>query len=1047
MSEITFERELENLNTEQRQAVDHIYGPVMVIAGPGTGKTQILAMRIGNVLQQTDTDPRNILCLTYTEAGTVAMRKRLTKLIGPEAYNVNIHTFHGFCNKIIKENAEMFSEHEDLRPVDDLERLDFYIQLIDNWPVEHPLKKLKGDPYIAMSSLKELFNLMKSEGWSSTYIIQRVDQYISELPTREGFYYKRANKVKGIEKGDPHHGNIEKQIKKLDRLKAAAFAFDEFSELMAAGGRYDYADMILWVLNALNTNEDLLFNIQEQYQFILVDEYQDTNGAQNDLLFHICGELVDQPNIFVVGDDDQAIFRFQGANLSNILDFKDRLSDDLFTVVLKNNYRSSSDILIAADALIDHNNERLTKENSSLDKKLIAAGALNSTFEGGVLIGDFESETEELLGIQYYVESLLSAGVAAKEIAILFRKRSHVQPLIKYFIAERIAHDVKKINNILTDGFISKLITILRYIQDEIESPFTSDLSLFEILHYPWFHIPPLDIAHISVALRKEKNKNWRSHLANVEFIKARPLQAPERLLSASSLLEDWIKSGINDTLQTLFETIMYSKPIFNFILSSGEAFHYLKTANTFFTFIKDQTDKQETLELADFLSTIDKMSHYEIALPMMKIDKTGDGIQLMTAHGSKGLEFEHVIIIGCNSKKWEEAASPPPKFTYPDTLIPTNTENKLEDTRRLFYVGMTRAKKEVLMTYSRDLLSGKTAAPSRFIIEVEESFVSQKWHHASSVAEKEKFLFSQYAPTPVSEENFPPQIDEILQSMTLNISAVNKYLRCPLSYYYENVLRAPMARTAPMGYGNAIHEALERAFRHDENEEGKFPSLDTLHFYFKKGMERFHAHFTPKEYESHMANGFIKLTGYYTHHIEEWKTLVNSKAEHHVSNAHVEGIPVSGIFDRIDFINNQLVVVDYKTGNSFYGTKKMKGPEQDIDEVLLKLNVEKNPEERDKLRLRIEGGDYWRQIVFYKLLARADTSFHQPFHKAYVSFVESDDNIKLYRKEIDISASDEEVVRNQLKSTFQKIQNKEFNRGCALPNCRWCAMIAEVAS
>jgi len=153
MTSEEFNEQLDRLNTEQRAAVEHIYGPVMVIAGPGTGKTQILSMRIAQILSVTDASPHNILCLTYTDAGTVAMRKRLTQIIGADAYNINIYTFHAFCNKIISEYSNLFSDHDDLRAIDDLERLDLFIEMIDGWPTNHPLKKLKGDFYQYRKSL------------------------------------------------------------------------------------------------------------------------------------------------------------------------------------------------------------------------------------------------------------------------------------------------------------------------------------------------------------------------------------------------------------------------------------------------------------------------------------------------------------------------------------------------------------------------------------------------------------------------------------------------------------------------------------------------------------------------------------------------------------------------------------------------------------------------------------------------------------------------------------------------------------------------------
>ncbi len=1041
MSTEDFGKELQLLNPEQRRAVDEIYGPVMVIAGPGTGKTQILAMRIGNILVKTDAHPQNILCLTYTEAGTVAMRKRLSRLIGAEAYNIHIHTFHGFCNQIILDYSELFSAHHDLRPVDDLERLNFYMELIDSWPNEHPLKKFKGDIYSSMKGLKELFKIIKSEGWTSDFIISRIDQYISELPGREGFYYKRANKKIGRQAGDPHTVNIAKRVKQLDRLKAAAHAFDEFSERMNKGGRYDYEDMILWVLNELRRNEDLLYDLKEQYQFILVDEYQDTNGAQNDILFLLCGQAEDQPNVFVVGDDDQAIYRFQGANLSNILNFEERLGANLFKVVLKNNYRSSDAILQAADVLIDHNNERLNKVDPAIDKKLYAAGP-NKTYQSGTLIGKFESETEELLAVQYYVEQLLQDGVDPAEIAIFFRKRAHVAPLIKYFITERIPYQVKKIDNVLTLPFILKLLSILRYIQSEKEQPLSNDFSLFEILHFDWFDIPSIDIAHLALNLRSRTNKNWRVLLADSEQWQEIPLSKKANLESFVRQMEQWIKIGVNGTIQELFENMIYSPAIFNYIQESGEIFHYLKSANTFFNFIKDQMDKQNLLTLGDFLEKVDRMTQYEIDLPEIKIEKAGYGIQLMTAHGSKGLEFEHVVVIGCNSKKWEEAKPPPPSFTYPDTLIRSNTENKVEDERRLFYVCLTRAKKEALLTYSNNLLSGKTAAPSRFIVELEEGGFTQKWNYSPTTQEKEKFLMSQYAPLPAPDNSLPPQVDDLLENLRLNISGVNKYLACPLSYYYENILKAPMGRSASMGFGNAVHFALDQIFKNDENQVGSFPSLDKLLYYFGMGMNKYHSHFTSKEFKLYKINGEIKLKAYYTYHIDAWKQLSHSRYEYHAKNIHIEGIPVSGIFDRLDEIDHSISVVDYKTGKaSPYGVDKLKPPVSDISELQQQYATEQDPEKRNKIRLKMQGGDYWRQLVFYKLLLAADGKITKPFQSAYMSFVESDEETKYYHRALHITPDHEAIVRDQLLTTFENIQNKKFGPGCGRSYCKWCSM------
>ncbi len=186
-----FREEYEKLNEQQKLAVDTIEGPVMVIAGPGTGKTQILASRIGKILLETDTAPESILCLTYTDAGVVAMRRRLLNFIGPDAYKVHIYTFHAFCHDVIQENLSLF-EKTALDPLSDLERIELFKQLIDSFPKNHPLKRYRGDVYFEINNLNSLFSTMKREGWTPAFINQKIDEYLASLPQRDEYIYKRA---------------------------------------------------------------------------------------------------------------------------------------------------------------------------------------------------------------------------------------------------------------------------------------------------------------------------------------------------------------------------------------------------------------------------------------------------------------------------------------------------------------------------------------------------------------------------------------------------------------------------------------------------------------------------------------------------------------------------------------------------------------------------------------------------------------------------------------------------------------------------------------
>src|SRR3954463_8056154 len=224
-----FKEIYKGLNQQQKKAVDTIEGPVMVIAGPGTGKTQILSARIGKILLDTDSSPENILCLTYTDAGAVAMRKRLLSFIGPDAYKVNISTFHSFCNDIIQENLSLF-EKTSMDPVSDLEKIELYKKLIDTLPRNHLLKRYRGDVYFEINNLQSLFSTMKREGWSPQYISGKIDEYIKSLPTRDEFVCKRT--TSRFKKGDIRIDKIAEVTEKVEKLRAAVNEFDRFQQLM-----------------------------------------------------------------------------------------------------------------------------------------------------------------------------------------------------------------------------------------------------------------------------------------------------------------------------------------------------------------------------------------------------------------------------------------------------------------------------------------------------------------------------------------------------------------------------------------------------------------------------------------------------------------------------------------------------------------------------------------------------------------------------------------------------------------------------------------------
>ncbi|HVG41469.1 MAG TPA: ATP-dependent helicase, partial [Chitinophagaceae bacterium] len=411
-----FSEEYNRLNDGQKKAVDQVEGPVMVIAGPGTGKTQILSARIGKILlSDAQVEPQNILCLTYTDAGVVAMRRRLLQFIGPDAYRVNIYTFHAFCNDVIQDNLSLF-EKTALDPISDLERIELLKELIDGFGKDHPLKRYRGDVYFEIANLQNLFSLMKREGWTGDYICQKVEEYLADLPNRDEYICKRATKE--FKKGDIRIDKIAEQKEKMEKLQAACSEFKKFQQLMRSRNRYDFDDMINWVIEAFDQNESLLLQYQEQFQYVLVDEYQDTSGSQNKIV-RLLIDFWEKPNVFVVGDDDQSIYRFQGANIENMLAFADGYKKDLLTVVLTNNYRSTQPILNVSKTLIDKNNERLVAKLEDLSKDLLSSHDGVKHLTHLPQVKEYVTQRDEMIGIVTEVEKLITEGVAGNSIGII----------------------------------------------------------------------------------------------------------------------------------------------------------------------------------------------------------------------------------------------------------------------------------------------------------------------------------------------------------------------------------------------------------------------------------------------------------------------------------------------------------------------------------------------------------------------------------------------------------------------------------------------------
>ena len=1026
-----FTEEYEKLNPQQRIAVDTIEGPVMVIAGPGTGKTQILAARIGKILLDTDTLPENILCLTYTDAGAIAMRRRLQQFIGADAYKVNIYTFHAFCNEVIQDNLSLF-EKNSLDAISELENMQLFKTLIDNFPKNHLLKRYRGDVYFEINNLRNLFSSMKREGWPPAFITEKIDDYLKGLPTRDEFIYKR--KYKQFNAGDLKQDKLDEEKERMEKLRTAVNEFENYQTLMRQRNRYDFDDMINWVIKAFEENPQVLSNYQERFQYILVDEYQDTSGTQNKLV-QLLISFWDKPNVFVVGDDDQSIYRFQGANVENMLEFANAYSNDLITVVLTNNYRSTQPILDVSKTLINKNQERLVKQIDGLSKELISSNTKINKLTHQPVITEYNSVKEEMAAITNNIFELLQQNIQPGKIAVIYKENKYGEDLAKYFRLKNIPVYSKRSINILEQPFAKKIIQLLRYLNAEHDIPYGGDEMLFEILHYDFYRIPPIEIAKLTV---ETNNKKYSGELTSIRKLLYDKANAPaqnlfdkglnETLKHFSKIIEQLIADVSNVTLQKLFENIIQYAGVLTYIMKGDEKISLMQLLTGLFDFIKEETSRNPFLNLKGLMEIIDLMEKEALPLPMIQVAGSDRGVNLLTAHGSKGLEFEYLFFAGANASSWEKKRKPGGGYKLPDTMFSSFSSplgggrGEAEELRRLFYVALTRAEKHLHISFAKYKNDGKQLEPSMFIAEILEQHDISIQRVTLTDEEMMQFQLLQFtAQAPEIEKSEEDFITAILDKFVMNVTALNSYLNCPLGFYYRNLIRIPSGKNEATEFGSAIHFALERLFK--KMQDGKketFPAVAEMIADFNWYIHRHRENFTKEAFDRRIEYGDEVLRNYYNKYVNTWNKVV--AVERNIRGVAVNGVPLKGKLDKLEFTGREINVVDYKSGDIDKAIPKMKGPN------------DKEP----------NGGDYWRQAVFYKILIDNYQQKDWQVISTEFDFVEPDKKAAYRKEKIIITPADTETVKQQLTEVWRKIQNREFYTGCGKEDCHWCNFVKD---
>jgi len=999
MAKITtqFNIAYKQLNTPQRLAVDTIDGPVLVLAGPGTGKTQLLSARVCNILQQTDVAPSNILCLTFTDSGAANMRARLRSMLGDEAYEVTISTYHSFGSEIITKYSEYFQHvaldrSEDVRlerPVDELSQIQIIASIIDQLPFDSLLLSAR---YYIKSVVKTISDLKKNlispaelKNIAATNLAQIdvaqtiLDQVINhpsgfsrkkdeliaqyakllkgfsqltgslvEMATKElqlaytDAQFANTSKPLTVWKNVWLHKNEEDYFTLTKRATSAkllelSFVYAMYEKALRKDALYDFDDMILYAIKGIKNNDELRFNLQERYQYILLDEFQDTNPSQFELVKRIADHPVHEgrPNVMAVGDDDQAIYAFQGASVGNLQDFLSTFRD-VVVINLIDNYRSHKDVLHIAQNIATQIKGRLHHQLDNINKILLQSSQ-SLPQNANITRHEFVSQAGEYASVAQQIQSLIDTGTSPKEIAVLAPKHKILENIVPFLTQLKISLSYEKRENILETEIVQGLRLCAQLLDSLNNQDIMHSNEFFpRVLSLPYWQIPALDLWRINWQLAKQgENRSWAElaldspklahavqfYLALGSKVSTLPLEIILDILTGNLPLIDSGEQSLSPLKQYYFAP--GSRDID--ALQYYEAIAHLSVIRSHLRAYQDGSDHQ--LRLADFLNIF---AMYEAADSVLTdshpVSQGANSVQLMTAYKAKGLEFDHVFILQAHDDVWgstsrgsDNQLALPPNLAY-IRYVGSGDDERL----RLFFVAITRARHGLYISSHKTKDNGKPTTPLKYLSEADgisihlppqaQSIIT----NISTLAELGQDIATLWGGTRITiPVDFRDLLAERLSSYVMSPTHLNTFMDMeyggPEEFLLKTLLRFPSAPTTSSEYGVAIHNTLE--WYGLQRESGERPSIDLVLAHFDTELS--HRYLAQHERVEVQSKGRLVLEKYLTARHD----MFANKSQFEVNFAG-EGVTIgearlTGKIDRleVDKVKKTIYIVDYKTG------------------------------------------------------------------------------------------------------------------------------------
>lgn len=1047
---MNFDEAYKKLNSAQKEAVDFIEGPLLVMAGPGTGKTQLLSTRVANILKQTDTDARNILCLTFTNKAATNMRERLQKLTDGEARYVNVKTFHGFASEIMNSYSQYFWNGANLSNAPEAVSLSILESIFATLPLDNHYASKFNNAYTMLAKAQKQIARTKDAGltpeklrvmlqanleYIDTIESQMVEilspslsfkklgdlqQAIETLPSqpiekftapligletkiKESLEFaitldEPTGKTKNTSNWKKNWLTTEDDIKGMHRERRRnhqwlhlADIYEKYREALHKRGFYDYSDMLLEVIVQIEKHSDLKAEVQERFNYVLIDEFQDSNAAQLRLAHLIADHpsMNGKPNIMAVGDDDQSIYGFNGAELNNMLHFERTYGKDAVkTIVLEENYRSTPEVLKTAQAIIENNEDRLVNRIPGLTKNLKAKA--DDLPQGEITHISYLTKEHQLHKVARNIKAYWQEN-SQHSIAVLARNHKSLEPLAAILNALDVPFTYEKQQNILQNEAVEQIIlvcTAVQAIMDGNEELLNATLSL--LLRHPMFVIESKTLWEIAKSNRYDPQwfssildnpetkhiGNWLDWLASEASYQPLPVILEHIIGLRDDSKESYVKHYFIEDQQLSQEYIQ-----------TLSAVRILKDLASEFT-----VNSQPTLN--DFLAFIEtEKNNGKIISDSSPLIHDGSMIELLSVHKAKGLEFNCVYIIDAVEEDWQPSGN---KEGVP-TNLPLQPPLESEDEyTRLMYVAATRAKHAITFTSYRKNEAGEDVLSTPLIRSVPITIVEKPTENETITIAEDTLSWPRLKR--VDERSV---LKNILENFTINPTNLIAFLDVteggPENFLQKSLLRLPTVKSNYMSHGIAMHAALELAQKLVNL--GSF-NLEEVKAEYRRALTK--EHLPKKRLPLQIDYGEKNLERLFN---DYGYTLINgSQPELSLGDITVGEARIGGKLDRIDFINEQsLRIVDYKTGSGL-----------------------PNLFTKDKTK-EVKAWKHKLQLTFYALLAKNHPSFSAYKNiEGQMVYIETK-----YQKGLTLSytPSAEEIDRLErlVKAVWQKIQNYDL--------------------